>query len=373
MARDRRKTVLQSDLYALWENKGARICEAFAARKTGYVVNSYMNYVTIAEHADSILKRLFVLLEESFPNTFTTRRISLGYRAARTGSQLDSRRVTRSRSPVAAQGKWNCMSYARSLQEWKEVPIRTPNAEMRALLRDLEQCSTESEEKFLVMPLTWSLTDKRGESSKHFMCLVVDLAPKRSGAARAQMDVTIIDVNGYGDDPLAYRTSFAEPKMGLNPFIKVVVTRLFDFVRQQLDYGKLVVHFPKFRGINVPRKVAEQAAERDAKLFPHVHMTNKNMEAGVCSIATMFVMLRLACDQRILFKDGIDVALRRFTRLGEGPTLAYRHVLFVRSFAYFLLNTIGVANATHGVSGTVYRIREEGSEWSIAPETASSA
>lgn len=244
------------------------------------------------------------------------------------------------------------MGYTREVAEWKKEPITRANSQMKALIGNLRVCLTESEEKFMVMPLTWSLMTKWNKPSSHYLCMVVDLSPYRtSKEQRKEMNVILIDVNGHGNSSTAYKNVFNEPAMGLNPLIQLMITSLFTYVKDQLGYRRVNVSFPAFSGINVKEKSALNARKIDVALFPHVKLTNIGMEAGVCSIATVFVILRLACDQRKVFKEGIDATLKRFTKSTEDGITEYKHVLFVRSFTYSFMRFLGMDLPRFGIKG----------------------
>jgi len=233
---------------------------------------------------------------------------------------------------------------------------------MKNLIDALVQCYTNSEEKFIVMPLTWSLVTKDNELSRHYSCLVVDMSPQRTNTFDL-MNVILIDVNGYGSSSTAYKKAFSEPEMGLNPLIKIMMTRIFDYARVDLGYKKLNVMFPAFTGINVKSEAVKNSKEKDNKYFPDIKMVNKNMGKGVCSIATLFVIIRLACDQRKALKEGIDTTLKRFTKNAEGGKAAYEHVLFIRSFTYNLLKFFNLDTPSYGIKGYPLKITKKDGGW----------
>ena len=376
MGKDRRKTVIGKEgLFKLWETVGAEICTNFSEHRqnrTDYIINSHVNFEKVADSIHLILQSLLQILEKSFPMVFATTPIDISYRPIRRtssrGSTERSTRTIRTKSAVRGRssrtqrlrsqtspnrtGKWTCMGYSKEVDEWKREPIRTANTQMKTLIHSLRGCLNDSEEKFMVMPLTWTLTTKWNTTSSHYSCMVIDLSPyKTPNGQPIEMRVILIDVNGHGNSSTAYKHVFKEPAMGLNPLIQLMITSLFTYVKDQLGYSSLKVSFPSFSGINVREKSALNAQKKDVELFPHVKLINTRMEAGVCSIATIFVIIRLACDQRKVFKEGIDVTLKRFTKSAEGGITEYKHVLFIRSFTYSFMKFIGMDHPRFGIKG----------------------
>jgi hypothetical protein len=377
MGKNRRKTVLVQDaLFKLWDSVGAEICTNFSENiqsRTEYTINSHVNFEQVADNIHVILQSLLQTLEKSFPTIFATTPINIRYKPSRRTSAPTrterSSRSNRTKSPVRGRrsstrsqrgfrsqtsptptGKWTCMGYSKEVDEWKKEPITTANPQMKALIDNLKMCLAESEEKFMVMPLTWSLTTKWNTTSSHYSCMVVDLSPHRT-AQCTEMHVILIDVNGYGNSSSAYKHVFKEPSMGLNPLIQLMITSLFTYVKKQLGYCNVRVSFPAFSGINVREKSALNAQKKDVALFPHVKLINTKMESGVCSIATIFVIIRLACDQRKVFKEGIDATLKRFTKSTEGGITEYKHILFVRAFTYSFMKFLGMDLPRFGIKG----------------------
>ena len=380
---NRRGTMLNPiALTQLWDSVEADICKNFnehrASRKE-YLVNSYVDFEDVAKNITGIMKRLLQILEISFPSVFVTTPLEIQHRPARQAtlttrdsgrssatSRLNgrTRSSVRTRTPTNATeaSKWSCMDYSRTVGEWRYQKITTMSSQMKQLTKHLARCSEESEEKFTVMPLAWKLTDKHAKTHSHYSCIVVDLAPNR--VAKRDIEVIIIDVNGYGNSSTAYKSLFKEPAMGLNPFIQVIVTSLFSFAKDALGFENLRVSFPAFSGINVSTKSAIAAIKREETLFPGI-FTNVHMEKGVCSIATLFVIIRLACDQRKVFREGIDTTLKRFTKSSEGGVTEYRHLLFVRAFTYSLMNFLELDTKQYGIKGDPYIVAEASGAWSI--------
>lgn len=384
--KNRRKTILQPQaLLNLWQSVNADICTTFnddKASRNGYIVNSHVNFEKVADKIELILKTLLKTLEKSFPDVFVTTPLEIGYRPARRlhvppkskspphRSKTETRSTTRQTpTTLEAASKWSCMGYARTIDEWNYEPLTGPSKQMNLLLGQLERCSIFSEEKFLVMPYTWKLVSKGGKNINHYSCIVVDLEPKNVvNRDIRDIHVYIVDVNGQGDSSSAYKRVFKEPQIGLNPLIKIMVKSVFVFVAKVLGFRRLVVDFPSFLGINVLKESAIAAVERDQSLFPGTSMLNPKMELGVCSIATLFMIIRLACDQRKVFKEGVDVTLRRFTKSTQSTKADYPHVLFIRAFVYSLLEFLKLDTKQYGISGHPYHIRkEEGGNWTIRP------
>ena len=156
--------------------------------------------------------------------------------------------------------------------------------------------------------------------------------------------------------------------MGLNVLIQVMITSLFTYASTSLGFERLTVSFPVFSGINVRKVSARTAEDRDRRYFPTVPLVYRKMEEGVCAIATLFADPRLACDQRKVFREGIDATLKRFTRSTEGGITEYRHILFVRAFVFALMRSLELDKPSYGIRGTAYRIEERGSDWHIEEE-----
>lgn len=383
-SKSRRGTLLQpAALSQLWDSVGADICNNFnthRATRTEYVINSHVDYQRVADNVHVIMKKLLHVLEVSFPHVFLTTPLDITHRPARrmtvpTGSErssVTSRWDTRTRASavwvpttVEEASKWNCMGYSRTIDEWRRQPLSTASAGMKRLVQQLVRCSHDSEEKFLVMPLTWKMVTRDNAHSNHYSCIVVDLAPNR--VADRDIEVIIVDVNGHGNSRTAYKNVFKEPAMGLNPLIKVMVTSLFTFARKALNFETLRVSFPSFSGINVNKGSALAAIKLERKLFPEVPLKNTNMEDGVCAIATLFMIIRLACDQRRVFREGVDTTLKRFTKSTLGGMTEYRHILFVRSFVLSLLQFLELDTGRYGIRGESYVIKEMSGMWKIHP------
>ena len=384
--KDRRRTILHPlELNKLWDSVNANLCKEFSTNerttRSTFIVNSNVDFAIVASRIHTILAKLLQVLEESFPFVFNTNAIDVRYkpqRATRTSTRrtslqkhshtrsLQTRHVsnasTRRQTRTVNGNRWNCLGYSQTIDEWKKTPLTRTTPQMKNLIEALERCYTDSEEKFIVMPLTWSLVTKQNKPSSHYSCLVVDMSPQRTKTFEV-MNVTIIDVNGYGSSSSAYKRVFSEPEMGLNPLIKIMITRIFDYARVKLGYKGLSVMFPAFTGINVKSEAVELSEKKDEKYFPGLKMINKNMEQGVCSIATLFVIIRLACDQRKALKEGIDTTLKRFTKNAEGGNAAYEHVLFIRSFTYNLLHFFDFDTPSYGIKGDRLKIAKHDGEW----------
>ena len=71
------------------------------------------------------------------------------------------------------------------------------------------------------------------------------------------------------------------------------------------------------------------------------------MNGGICSIATLFVIMRLICDQRRVLKTSLDKTISRFIK----DTSSYEHILFVRSFIYRLMAYFNLDTPAYGIGG----------------------
>lgn len=361
-------------LAGMWKSVGAStFCNSFSKERkdtTSYLINSNVDFEAIANNIDTITSRLLEELHKSFPHIFTTFSLLIQKTNLR-----NSRRATkdrRSRTNQLAGSKWKCMGYARTVEEWKSTPIDRRTAEMTTLQLVLRTCIEDSAEKFVLIPLKWSLSDKENGSHAHYLCLVVDMAPERSNSnLGSHMHVTIVDPNGKGDSLDAYKQLFTEPKIGLNVLIKHMITSLFTFARSNMKYKKLTVTFPAFSSINISTAAAIAAGKRDKRLFETpfgIRLENtSSLEKGICSIATLFVIIRMACDQRIVLQEGIDKTLQRFTK-SRGDSTEYQHVMFVRSFIFVLMRILELDEAKYGIKGSAYVVEKRNTTWSIMRE-----
>ena len=258
------------------------------------------------------------------------------------------------------------MGYSKSVEEWTSKPIDRSNKKMKELQSILKRCIQETEEKFVLIPLGWVLTDRYLSPQAHYLCLIVDVAPERQWPS-SHMHVTIVDPNGYGASADAYKKLFTEPQIGLNILIKHMVTSLFTFACTDVEYTRLTVSFPKLSSINISTQAAGAAKRLDEKHFKEVGLVNTYMEKGVCSIVTLFVIIRVVCDQRKVLTEGIDKTIQRFTKSSNGIT-EYKHIMFVRSFIFVLMRALELDVPAYGISGNAYVVEKSGSEWSISKE-----
>lgn len=373
MPSHRRVSVSSPEMLAgMWESVGAgTFCRTFSKERkdTSYLINSSVDFEAIADNIDTIVSRLLKELDNSFPDIFTT--FSLLIQKINLRNSHRTTKDRRSRTNKIAGSKWTCMGYARTVEEWKSTPINKGNTEMTKLQHVLLKCKVDSAEKFVLIPLKWSLSGKENEPNAHYLCLVVDMAPERSSSNLGlHMHVTIVDPNGKGDSPDAYKQLFTEPKIGLNVLIKHMITSLFTFARSSMGYKRLTVTFPAFSSINISTAAATAAGKRDKRLFETpfgIRLENTSLEKGICSIATLFVIIRMACDQRKVLKEGIDKTLQRFTK-SRGDSTEYQHVMFVRSFIFVLMRILELDEPKYGIKGRAYVVEKRGTTWSIMPE-----
>ena len=350
-------------LKSLWNHLDATICEKFYMdkKREDYVINTDVDFGKVASQIDKILHELLYTLSKSFPGIFTTEKIRITYKHIRsTRSPILSMHNSRStrrkgsasphsgrslRSTAPVQGLWYVFGIARSEREWKTKPINNSNKTLDAFIKTILDCNT-TPEKFCVVPLTWDLITKWGGSSSHYSCVIVDTSSERS-RSNMSLDVTIVDVNGYGGSSSAYKNVFDQPTMGLNVLIRCMFEKIIAYTANRLGVVKWSVKFPSFSGINVRRDAAISAKKFDLQYFPFENIKNVDMESGVCAIATLFVIIRLACDQRRVFREGIDRTLKRFTSNSH----EYQHIMVIRSFTYILLEFLGLAKTTYGIRG----------------------
>lgn len=368
----RRDTLLNSqELRDMWADRGADVCVAMSPklRSQPLAMSTGIDFGKVSEAFPSIIRALYAHFDESFPGVFHDLKLELTCnppnRAAvkatsksLTSARRSSRVAPRKLVPEEAPTEFEFMRIRRTDADWRKKALNDTDKKKLAPLVTMVNHILEVSERFGICQVSWKLTSKQPittgplqggyRQSGHVMPVVIDVEKARG---RTSITATIIDINGVGLRGGFYRhlNSRCRPTGGPNGLLNVIFEKAMAHVATQLDIEEYSVEFPEFQNMNTPEvDTSELDAWHGLDSRRYVRMSD-----GICTVATLFVIVRLMCDQRRVFKTGIDAMLTRFI----GDLGGYNHVIFIRSFTYSLLKYLGLASAQNGITGEEIVVR----------------
>ena len=354
----------------VWEDVNAHLCQHMTPSNTEFEFSTTMNFNKIAENFDTIFTRMLGGFTTAFPNVLFSE-LKLQAKLPRRGkvvsrqsqrSPKPASRFTRgsgSRRPVGkkpmppAPCVYDFMGITRTEREWDSKTPLTELEERRLepLLHNITTC-TRTAERFGVFVLSWKMLSKEKTRSGneqyigHIMPLVIDTEPTEG---TRKLSVMVIDINGVGLAKNRYNAidSTQRPTGGPNRLLQRVLSVVIKSVADGMGIAEWSVVFPTFANINLSDDDNETASNGDAAYPQLANARFTGMNDGICSIATLFVIMRLICDQRRVLMTPLDATINRFIK----DTSSYEHILFVRSFIYRLMAYFGLNKPTYGIGG----------------------
>lgn len=361
----------------VWHELGSSFCRDMTSPDAGFEFSTVMNFSTIADNFELILKAMMREIAASFPDVLFPE-LKLAAKPPRRGKVVSKsprrpepvRHSTRGggsgsrkpveRKPPPAECVYDFMGIARTQKEWysKTMPLtEREQHRLDPLLQNIIRCTTTAE-RFGVFTLSWKMLSKERSKfgderySGHIMPLVIDTEPTKD---RRRLSAMVIDINGVGLAPGRYNAidPTQRPRGGPNQLLKQVLEVVLESIAARLGIAEWSVEFPTFENINLSEDDNETAREGDAAHPELAHARFAGMNDGICSIATLFVIMRLVCDQRRVLNASLDKTISRFIK----DTSSYEHILFVRSFIYRLMAYFGLDSPAYGIAGDTVSLR----------------
>lgn len=350
------------------------MCQQLSQKRESYTFPSVIKYNNILENFDKIFNAIMHEFTPLFPDVLFPLELHLKSGPPARSSQAEvsnkapTRRSGRSSSLKGRQKPHNAkqpanteytfMRIKRTEKEWKSAPLTDRDKLLlKPFVDSIIQCF-HTPERFGIFRLSWKLKDKKRDKydqpqyGGHVMPIVVDTEPTQ-GASSVKM--IVLDVNGVGLKGRTY--TFLDPDHrpngGPNVLIKNILELICEHVAERQGISTWSVEFPEFDTVNVGgENDIETQEEGDAQ---HPALSNAlytGLSDGLCSIATLFVIIRLLCDQRRVLKLPINQTMARFIN----ESSSYKHILFIRSFTFDLLSYFNMANPSNGIGGSLVTV-----------------